>query len=75
MNLDYTSQGRRPSATQIVADWKKAGRPGYFAVEYGETFAAFQLLGYGRWTGYGNGCRGADGGAVIKALAAAGEQA
>jgi hypothetical protein len=57
IELNYTDQGRRPSARQIVSDWKKAGRPDRFTAEYGETFAEFELM-YGRWVASGNGCRG-----------------
>ena len=68
MNMDYTSQGRRPSAAQIVAAWKKGGRPDKFTVEYGETYAEFTLMSSGRWDDSGNGCRGVDRGAVVRAL-------
>ena len=54
MHQDYTNQGRRPSAVQIVAAWKRGGRPDRFTVEYGETFAEFQLVGK-RWDDSGNG--------------------
>lgn len=67
MNLDYTKQGRRPTAAQIVSEWKKAGKPDRFTVEYGETFAEFQRLP-NRWDDSGNGCRGVDRNAVVKAL-------
>ena len=69
MHQDYTNQGRRPSAVQIVAAWKRGGRPDRFTVEYGETFAEFQLVGK-RWDDSGNGCRGVDRLAVVKALSA-----
>lgn len=55
--FDYTEQGRRPSARQIVADWKKAGKPPIFQAEYGETFAHFEME-MGKWFGSGNGCEG-----------------
>lgn len=55
--LDYTDKGRRPSTRQILADWKKQGKPAEFTVEYGETYAHF-LLYLGRWTSDGNGCEG-----------------
>ena len=61
MELDYTKQGRRPTVAQIVNDWKKAGCPLEFTVEYGETFARFQRVaawGPVRWVSDGNGCRG-----------------
>jgi len=79
MNFNYTKEGlglrnRRPSASQIVAAWKRAGRPDNFTVEYGETFAEFRCLRYTsgrtRWDDSGNGCRGVDRGAVVKALQA-----
>lgn len=70
MQLDYTSQGRRPTAAQIVAAWKKAGKPNLFTVAYGETFAMFQKYGM-QWDDSGNGCRGVDRNAVVKALNAA----
>ena len=77
MNLDYTEQGRRPSAAQIVSDWKKGGRPHSLTVEYGETFARFEMFKRfdtdtaGRWDDSGNGCRGVDRAAVVRALTAA----
>lgn len=67
MFLDYTDQGRRPTAAQIVSAWKKAGSPPTLTVDYGETFAAFEQH-HGRWYDSGNGCRGVDRGAVVKAL-------
>jgi len=67
LELDYTDQGRRPSAAQIIADWKKAGRPREFEVVYGETYAQFEA-GLTRWHDYGNGCRGVDRDAVLKRL-------
>lgn len=70
LTLDYTKQGRRPTAAQIVAAWKNANRkPTTIIVEYGETFAEFELVG-GRWYDSGNGQRGVDRTAVIKALRA-----
>lgn len=80
MNLDYTvingnnvrGKRHRPTARQIVGDWKKGGRPATFTVAYGETFAEFVLGGCGkRWYESGNGCRGVDRDAVVKALEAA----
>ena len=65
--FDYTTQGRRPSAAQIVGAWKRAGRPLQFNVTYGETFAAFERVG-GRWFDSGNGCRGVNRRAVVDAL-------
>ena len=70
MKMDYTAQGRRPSARQIIATWKAGGRPAEFTVEYGETFAEFIRHG-GRWHDSGNGCRGVDRLAVVRALDAA----
>ncbi len=67
MNLDYTAQGRRPTAAQIVSDWKKGGRPNSFSVSYGETFAAFDYVGQ-RWHDSGNGCRGVQRNKVISTL-------
>lgn len=64
MELDYTTQGRRPSVAQILADWKRGGKPQDFTVEYGETFAHFERLtpsgpwGSPRWVADGNGCSG-----------------
>lgn len=68
MNLDYTNQGRRPSARQIVSAWKKRGRPPTFSVVYGETYAQFRRLTTERWYDDGNGCRGVDRLAVVKLL-------
>ncbi len=71
-NFDFTSKGRRPSAAQIVAAWQAAGRPSDFVVEYGETYAEFsKQLGEPRWYDSGNGCRGVNRSAVVKALEAA----
>jgi len=75
MHLDYTNQGRRPTAAQIVSAWKKARRPKRFTVSYGETFAEFEYVaawGPARWHDSGNGCRGVDRLAVVKALTATG---
>ena len=71
MNLDYTTQGRRPTAAQIVTAWKREGRPDNIIVEYGETLAEFRLRPSGRWDDSGNGCRVVDCSAVVKALTAA----
>lgn len=78
MTLDYTKQGRKPSPQQIVADWKKGGRPDTFTVEYGETYAEFTQHPYPvsifsdreriRWHANGNGCRGVDRDAVVNLL-------
>lgn len=70
LHLDYSNQGRRPTAAQIVAAWERAGKPNTVIVEYGETFAEFRLLGSGRWDDSGNGCRGVDRSAVVRALQA-----
>jgi hypothetical protein len=67
-HFDYTTQGRRPTAAQIVAAWRNAGRPAQFSVQYGETEAEFNY-GWRGWDDSGNGCRGVDRLAVIKALA------
>jgi hypothetical protein len=67
LELDYTKQGRRPSAKQIVSEWRKAGKPDDFEVTYGETYARFTLWGM-RWQDTGNGCRGVDRTAVVKLL-------
>jgi hypothetical protein len=66
--FDYSHQGRRPSARQIVSDWRKAGRPALFQVEYGETFAEFSQTEGGRWWASGNGCRGVDRDDVVETL-------
>lgn len=78
VQFDYTQRGRRPSAVQIVADWKKAERPGTFEVTYGETYAEFHRLDIGRWTASGgrwtasgNGCEGVKRDEVVKLLLAA----
>ena len=70
MEYNFTTQGRRPSAAQIIAAWRRDGKPQSFTVEYGETFARFELIA-GRWDDSGNGCRGVDRLAVVKALTAA----
>jgi hypothetical protein len=70
-HFDFTAQGRRPTAAQIVACWKRAGRPDTFSVQYGETEAEFTYRGAGSirgWDDSGNGCRGVDRAAVVKAL-------
>lgn len=67
MHQDYTDQGRRPTASQIVAAWKRDGCPERFSVAYGETFAEFQRSG-GRWYDSGNGCRGVQRDKVVAAL-------
>ena len=75
-HFDFTpTNGKncRPSAARIVAAWKKAGKPDRFTVEYGETFAEFnKRAGYPMpiWDDSGNGCRGVDRNAVVKALSA-----
>jgi len=74
-HFDFTpTNGKncRPSAARIIAAWKKAGKPARFTVEYGETFAEFERLNNfsERWMDSGNGCRGVDRNAVVKALAA-----
>lgn len=68
--FDYTQQGRRPSARQIIADWRKAGRPDAFSVTYGETEAEFARAYGQRWHDSGNGCRGVRRSEVIRALEA-----
>lgn len=77
-HFDFTpTNGKncRPSAARIIAAWKCAGRPSHFTVEYGETFAEFRrVLRYAdvaTWDDSGNGCRGVDRNAVVKALVAA----
>jgi hypothetical protein len=74
-NFDFTPTARpyrRPSAAQIVARWKRAGRPDHFTVEYGETFAQFDryllFADCATWRDSGNGCRGVNRHAVVKAL-------
>lgn len=69
-SFDFTPQGRRPTAAQIIKRWRDAGEPAHFTVEYGETFAEFNRDSFGRWHDSGNGCRGVDRNAVIKALPA-----
>ena len=66
--FDFTRQGRKPSVAQIIKAWRDAGRPQNFAVEYGETFAEFTMYPNG-WSDSGNGCRGVNRDAVVKALA------
>lgn len=71
LELNYTDQGRRPSATQIVSDWKKAGAPPDFTVEYGETYAHFNhshFFGPPQWNTDGNGCRGIQRDKVLELL-------
>ena len=68
-SFDFTSQGRKPSVPQIIKRWKDAGHPRAFDVEYGETFARFELIGR-RWDDSGNGCRGVNRNAVVTALQA-----
>jgi hypothetical protein len=68
-HFDFSnSKSGRPSAARIITAWKKAGRPHRFSVAYGETEAEFEHVG-GRWHDSGNGCRGVDRNAVLKALA------
>lgn len=57
LELNYTNQGKRPSARQILSDWKKSGRPIEFTAEYGETYAHF-IFSAPRWFADGNGCSG-----------------
>jgi len=77
LTLDYTNLGRRPGSAKIVADWKKNGRPDNFVVEYGETFAEFQLcpsrsnifgVSSSYWDASGNGCEGVKRHAVTELL-------
>lgn len=65
--MDFTTQGRRPSVVQIMKQWRAEGRPDNFIVKYGETFAEFTKRGT-CWDDSGNGCRGVDRSAVVKAL-------
>jgi hypothetical protein len=67
-NLDYTMQGRKPSTRQIIADWKKAGCPNEFEVNYGETFAEFTNIPGWKWDAHGNGCSGFKRDEVLKEL-------
>ena len=69
MELDYTAQGSKPTVQQIIAGWRKAGKPASFTVEYGETFARFKLY-LGKWVASGNGCDGVKRDTVVKALQA-----
>lgn len=68
--FDYSAQGRRPSTVQIIAAWRRAGKPAHFSVIYGETFAEFELGReyVPRWHDSGNGQRGVNRDAVVKAL-------
>ncbi len=73
---EYQVKGRcrRPTAARILARWKLHGFPTAFSVAYGETYAEFRKVpGYptGRWIDAGNGCRGVDRTAVVRALNAA----
>jgi hypothetical protein len=65
--FDYSDQGRRPSAAQVVKSWKDAGQPDIFQAEYGETYAEFSRC-RGAWFAQGNGQRGVDRDAVVEAL-------
>lgn len=67
LELNYTTQGRRPSAKSIVRAWAKAGKPTEFTVDYGKTFAHFELY-LGRWVADGNGCVGVKRDEVERAL-------
>lgn len=70
-HFDFTdSKSGRPGASRIIAAWKKAGKPDSFSVSYGETEAEFSRHN-GRWEDFGNGCRGVDRNAVIRALSLA----
>lgn len=73
MVFDYTTQGRRPSAKQIVADWKKAGRSPEFQAIYGEAYAEFlrtsrDIFGTPACWWIGSGCPGVQRDEVIKQL-------
>jgi hypothetical protein len=77
-HFDFTptnGKNLRPSAARIIAAWRRAGRPTQFSVTYGETYAEFVKVDHPidprRWNDSGNGCRGVDRGAVVKALQAA----
>jgi hypothetical protein len=70
-DFDFTAQGRKPSTSQIISGWKKAGKPERFSVTYGETFAEFERVHGGPlhgWQDSGNGCRGVNRLAVVDAL-------
>ena len=70
-NFDYTSQGRRPTAAQIVKAWRDARKPKIFSVSYGETYAEFEYSsswGPARWQDSGNGCCGVQRNKVVEAL-------
>lgn len=62
IELDFTNNGRRPSTQQILAAWKRAGKPNQFTLTYGETFAEFHKTDntFKPWQAYGNGCSGFD---------------
>lgn len=74
--FDYTSRGRSPTAQQIVSDWKRAGRPVMFQVEYGKTFAQFESINAHafvgghqmHWYDSGNGGTGVKRNAVVLLL-------
>lgn len=66
-NFDFSNNGKRPSAAQIVAKWKAAGKPGAFVVEYGEARIEFTRYAPFKWDAYGYG-GGIKSDAVIKAL-------
>ena len=67
MTFDFSNGKARPSAARVIAAWKKAGCPTAFSVQYGETDAEFTRHEWG-WDNSGNGCRGVDRSAVVKAL-------
>ena len=67
LELNCTNRGKKPTAQQIVSDWKKAGRPTNFTAEYGETYAAF-IKWPREWVASGNGCSGIKRDQVVKLL-------
>jgi hypothetical protein len=67
--LDYTGEAKSPSASQVIADWRRQGAPDDFEVTYRHTYARFTLMNphYG-WGTTGNGCMGVPRQGVLKAL-------
>ena len=69
--FDYTATKKRPTTKQVMADWKKAGKPKRFTVEYGETYAEFEFLPdtlAKGWDAHGNGAGGFKRDEILKAL-------
>ncbi len=72
--LVYPDQlGKRPTVKQIVADWRKAGRPKDFTVRSGKYSARFlyeEAHGIPQWMDEGQGGNGIDRNKVLDALKA-----